>query len=52
MPRIPSHTVEDAPEAGWNDRQLAEAFSYLGLAVFTAYFLSYAGTEPDVPART
>ena len=41
-----------AQAAGWNDEQLAEAFSYLGLAVFTAYFLNYAGTELDLPART
>ena len=37
-----------AGAAGWNDEQLAEAFAYLGLAVFTAYFLNYAQTEQDV----
>jgi len=35
---------------GWNDEQLAEAFAYLGLTVFTSYFLNYAGTELDIPA--
>ena len=37
-----------ALDAGWNDEQLAEAFAYLGLTVFTAYFLNYAQTESDV----
>ena len=36
--------------AGWTDEQLAEAFASLGLAVFTAYFLNYAGTDLDLPA--
>ena len=35
---------------GWSDEQLAEAFAYLGLAVFTSYFLNYADTELDIPA--
>ena len=39
-----------AVAAGWTDGELAEAFGYLGLTVFTAYFLNYAGTELDVPA--
>ncbi len=38
-----------AVDAGWNDEQLAEAFAYLGLAVFTAYFVNYAQTDLDVP---
>ena len=38
-----------AIDAGWNDQHLAEAFAYLGLAVFTAYFLNYAETDLDVP---
>jgi hypothetical protein len=38
-----------AVDAGWNDEQLAEAFAYLGLTVFTAYFLNYAQTDLDVP---
>jgi alkylhydroperoxidase family enzyme len=36
--------------SGWSDEQLAEAFAYLGLTVFTSYFLNYAGTELDIPA--
>ena len=35
---------------GWDDQQLAESFAYLGLTVFTSYFLNYAGTDLDVPA--
>jgi alkylhydroperoxidase family enzyme len=41
-------TWNDAQSAGWSDEQLAEAFAYLGLTVFTAYFLNYARTEVDV----
>ena len=37
-----------AVDAGWSDEQLTEAFAYLGLTVFTAYFLNYAQTELDV----
>ncbi|MGE2815571.1 carboxymuconolactone decarboxylase family protein [Mycobacterium heidelbergense] len=39
-----------AVESGWNAEQLTEAFAYLGLTVFTAYFLNYAQTDLDVPA--
>jgi hypothetical protein len=39
-----------AVAAGCTDSDLAEAFAYLGLTVFTAQFLNYAGTELDVPA--
>jgi len=35
-------------QAGWSDEQLAEAFAYLGLTVFTGYFLNYAQTDIDV----
>lgn len=50
--RVSDVTWASALAAGWNDEQLAEAFCYLGLAVFTAYFLNYAGTELDLPAGT
>ena len=43
-------TWASAVRAGWTDEQLAEAFGYLGLAVFTSYFLNYADTELDIPA--
>jgi hypothetical protein len=43
-------TWRHAIASGWNDEQLAEAFAYLGLAVFTAYFLNYAQTALDLPA--
>ena len=56
MSRIPSHTVgnvtdatcEAAQQGGWSDAQLAEAFAYLGLTVFTGYFLNYAQTDADI----
>ena len=38
-----------AISCGWDDGQLAEAFAYLGLSVFTGYFLNYAATELDIP---
>jgi hypothetical protein len=41
-------TWTTAQNAGWTDVQLAEAFAYLGLTVFTAYFLNYAQTDTDV----
>ena len=41
-------TWQAAQQAGWSDQQLAEAFAYLGLTVFTGYFLNYAQTETDV----
>jgi alkylhydroperoxidase family enzyme len=41
-------TWQAAQQAGWSDAQLAEAFAYLGLTIFTAYFLNYAQTELDV----
>jgi alkylhydroperoxidase family enzyme len=39
-----------AVRSGWSDEQLAEVFAYLGLTVFTSYFLNFARTELDVPA--
>jgi hypothetical protein len=41
-------TWKAAQLGGWNDEQLAEAFAYLGLTVFTGYFLNYAQTDTDV----
>jgi hypothetical protein len=41
-------TGKAAQANGWSDTQLAEAFAYLGLTVFTGYFLNFAQTEPDV----
>ncbi|HEY1321010.1 MAG TPA: hypothetical protein VGF32_12215 [Streptosporangiaceae bacterium] len=43
-------TWQQATASGWDDGQLAEAFAYLGLSVFTGYFLNYAETELDVSA--
>ena len=38
-----------AADCGWSSEQLAEAFAYLALTVFTAYFLNYAQTPADLP---
>ena len=48
--RVSDATWEAATGHGWGDGDLAEAFAYLGLAVFTSYFLNYAATDLDVPA--
>lgn len=40
-------TWKAARQAGWSDEQLADAFAYLGLTVFTGYFLNYAQTDMD-----
>lgn len=43
-------TWRAAVTAGWTEAQLAEAFAYIGLAVYVDFFNNYAGTELDVPA--
>ena len=40
-------TWKAAQQAGWSDEQLADAFAYLGLTIFTGYFLNYAQTDVD-----
>jgi hypothetical protein len=47
--KVRDATWSKAVDAGWNDEQLTEAFAYLGLTVFTAFFLNYAQTDLDVP---
>jgi hypothetical protein len=47
--RVSDAIWNNATSQGWDDSQLAEAFAYLGLTVFTSYFLNYAATELDVP---
>jgi hypothetical protein len=47
--RVSDTTWTAAATLGWSDEQLAEAFAYLGLTVFTSYFLNYAATDLDVP---
>lgn len=44
---VADSTWQAAQQAGWSDAALAEAFAYLGLTLFTGYFLNYARTEPD-----
>jgi alkylhydroperoxidase family enzyme len=43
-------TWQRAADCGWGSEQLAEAFAFLALTVFTAYFLNYAQTPMDLPA--
>jgi hypothetical protein len=45
---VTDSTWKTAQHSGWSDSQLAEAFAYLGLTVFTGYFLNYAQTDSDV----
>jgi len=47
--RVSDATWKQAASCGWTHDQLAEAFAYLGLTVFTSYFLNYAATELDLP---
>ena len=47
--RVREDTWHNAVQHGWTDKELAEAFAYLGLTVFTSYFLNYAATDLDVP---
>jgi alkylhydroperoxidase family enzyme len=47
--RVSDVTWARATAAGWTDGQLAEAFAYLGLTLFTGYFLNYADTALDLP---
>lgn len=37
-----------AQQTGWSDEHLTEAFAFLGLTVFTGYFLNYAQTDTDI----
>jgi hypothetical protein len=37
-----------AQQAGWSDEHLTEAFAFLGLTMFTGYFLNYAQTGTDI----
>jgi hypothetical protein len=46
--KVTDVTWKAARQNGWSDEQLAEAFAYLGLTVFTGYFLNYAQTDMDI----
>jgi hypothetical protein len=48
--RVGDATWQRAADCGWSGEQLAEAFAFLALTVFTAYFLNYAQTPMDLPA--
>jgi hypothetical protein len=44
---VTNATWKAALQVGWSDQQLTDAFAYLGLTVFTGYFLNYAQTDID-----
>jgi alkylhydroperoxidase family enzyme len=48
--RVSDVSWQRAQACGWSSEQLTEAFAYLGLTLFTAYFVSYAQTPVDLPA--
>jgi alkylhydroperoxidase family enzyme len=48
--RVSDLTWQQAAACGWSSQELAEAFAYLALTVFTAYFLNYAQTPVDLPS--
>ena len=48
--RVGDMAWERAVACGWTGEQLAEAFAYLGLTLFSAYFVSYAQMPVDLPA--
>jgi len=50
--RVSDTTWQQAVACGWDSEQITEAFGYLGLTVFTAYFLNYAQTPVDLPASS
>lgn len=41
-------TWQAAEAAGWDEAQLAEAFAFIGLALYVDFYNNYAGTELDV----
>ena len=48
--QVSDPTWQQATASGWTSEELAEAFAYLALTVFTACFLTYARTPLDLPA--
>ncbi len=48
--RVADPTWQQAAASGWTSQELAEAFAYLALTVFTACFLNYAQTPLDLSA--
>jgi len=41
-------TWKAAQLVGWSDEHLTEAYAFLGLTMFTGYFLNYAQTDTDI----
>jgi hypothetical protein len=47
--RVEESTWSRAVAAGWTAEQLADAFAYVAIAIYLAYFVNFAATEVDVP---
>ena len=48
--QVSDEAWQRAADCGWSSEQLAEAFAFVALTVFTACFLNYAQTPMDLPA--
>ena len=48
--QVSDEAWQRAADCGWSSEQLTEAFAFVALTVFTAYFLNYAQTPMDLPA--
>jgi hypothetical protein len=46
--KVDDPTWKAALDAGWSSEEVTEAFAYLGLTLFTGYFLNFAQTSKDV----
>jgi hypothetical protein len=46
--KVADATWKAARDSGWSTEQISEAFAYLGLTVFTGYFLNYAQTAKEI----
>jgi hypothetical protein len=40
---------QSAMDSGWSAEQVTESFAYLGIVIYAAYFVRFAGTELDLP---
>jgi len=47
--QVADATWQRAADCGWASEHITEAFAFLALTVFTAYFLNYAQTPLDLP---
>lgn len=50
--RVKPEVWEHAIQEGWTTEELAESFAYFAIALYSAYFCSFAETEVDVPSTS